>query len=97
MSTPLLNWKTISSRARETGREGTVHQASMTSSLVGTIRLQIGQHPEWPQAWHLQARCGEELVETILEENTNLQEVMQKMETFAERWALAGTKPRDFQ
>ena len=90
---PRLDWRRTTTHAAETGTEGEIFRATMNSNVVGAIHLQLGRHPGWPEVWHISARCGGTRKEAVCQSGVEPEPVMERLEVFAERWALAGTMP----
>ena len=88
-----LEWEHIVTRTDTTEATGEVYQAAMKGDFTGEITLRIGRHPGWPRTWHVLAECGERAKENIIGDVPGPLPLMLRMETFAERWALAGTMP----
>ena len=88
-----LEWERIVTRTDATETTGEVYQAVLKGGFTGEITLRIGRHPGWPRTWHVLAECGEHAKENIIGDVAGPLPLMLRMETFAERWALAGTMP----
>ena len=88
-----LQWEHIVTRTDATETTGEIYQATLNGSFTGDITLRIGQHPDWPRIWHLPAECQGNTQRAIVGEEPDPLPLMLRMETFAERWALAGTMP----
>ena len=90
---PKLLWEHIITHADTTEATGEIYQAVLKGTFTGEITLRAGRHPGWPRTWHLQAECQGETQRSIVGEEPHPLPLMLRMETFAERWALAGTMP----
>ena len=90
---PKLRWEHTVTRAEGTDTTGEVYRATLWGSLTGEISLQMGRHPHWPETWHLLAECGGDTQRRIAAEEPDPRPLMVRLETFAERWALAGSRP----
>ena len=88
-----LKWQHIVTRTDETESTGEIYEATLNGSFTGRITLRIGRHPGWPRTWHLIAECEGNTQRAIMGEEPDPIPLMLRMETFAERWALAGTMP----
>ena len=89
----MLTWRRTVTRTDASDTTGEIYEATLTGDFTGPINLRIGRHPGWPAVWHLQAECGGTIHRSIAAEQDGPFPLMLRMETFAERWALAGTMP----
>ena len=90
---PRLRWQHTVTRTDETETTGEIYEATLNGSFTGRINLRIDRHPGWPRTWHLLAECQGSTQRAIVGGEPEPLPVMLRMETFAERWALAGTMP----
>ena len=88
-----LEWKHIVTHTDATETTGEIYQAVLKGDFTGEITLRIGRHPRWPNTWHIMAECGGQTKQSIVGDEPEPLPLMLRMETFAERWALAGAMP----
>ena len=88
-----LEWERIVTRTDTSRTTGEVYHAIMKGDFTGEISLRIGRHPGWPRTWHVLAECRGHAKKGIIGDVAGPLPLMLRMETFAERWALAGTMP----
>ena len=90
---PKLDWERIVTKTDAAETTGEIYQAVLKSGFTGKITLRIGRHPGWPKTWHILAECRGHAKQSIVGDEPGPMPLMLRMETFAERWALAGTMP----
>lgn len=90
---PKLEWERIVTKTDAAETTGEIYQAVLKGDFTGEITLRIGRHPGWPKTWHLLAECQGNTQRAIVGDEPEPLPFMLRMETFAERWALAGTMP----
>ncbi len=88
-----LEWEHIVTQTDATETTGEIYQAVLKGDFTGEITLRIGRHPGWPKTWHILAECRGHAKQSIVGDEPEPLPLMLRMETFAERWALARTMP----
>lgn len=91
-----LDWTRLETQIRNHPRKGEVYHARTGSHVSGPIELTIGRHPQWPMVWHIAALGRDQVFHRIVGDEDTPGPLLSRVETFAERWALAGSMPNTF-